>query len=93
MKNTFANKKLQNLKRTVVYPNSGDIRFQIQLDKNGQIIDLKQSFATIIKDSETKKRFVKVTLGERPQKLFDHIHGRPYDNALPWIDDYIENLK
>lgn len=91
--NPFAGKKLVNFKSVFTYPQSGNIRFQIQLDKNGQIVDLVQSFATIIKDDETKKRTVKVSLGDRPKELFDHVHGRPFKVAEPWIDDYIETIK
>lgn len=85
-------KKLINMKRTITYPNEGNIRFQISLDKNGQIYEIRRSFAQIIKDSETKKRFVKITLGERPRDLFDHIKGRPMELATSWIDAYVENF-
>jgi hypothetical protein len=90
--NPFAGKKLVNYKDTVIYPKQGSIRFQVQLDKNGQIYDIHQSFAQIIKDSETKKRFIKVTLGDRPKKLYDLIKGRPIRSAVWRIDDYIANM-
>lgn len=90
-KNSFTGKSLVNLKQTFTYPNDGKIRFQIQLDKNGQVYEIRRSFAQIIKDAETKKRFVKVTLGERPRQLYDTVKGRPFEHAVPWILDYIEN--
>lgn len=90
-KNPFAGKSLVNLKETFTYPKEGKVRFQIQLDKNGQVYEIRRSFAQIVKDAETKKRFVKVTLGERPQHLFGIIKGRPFEHAIPWIQDYIEN--
>jgi hypothetical protein len=90
-KNSFAGKKMWNYKNTFTYPNHENIRFQIQLDKMGQIYDIHQASVEITKDLETKKRNIKVTVGDRPQKLFEIIKGRPYDLASPWIDDYIEN--
>lgn len=91
-KNPFAGKKLVNFKEIFIYPKDGAVRFQIQLDKNGQVYEIKQSFAQVIKDSETNKRFVKVTLGDRPINLFEHIKGRPFNLAIPWIMDYIDNI-
>lgn len=84
-------KKVANFKQTFIYPNEGNVRFQVQLDKNGQVCEIRQSFAQIIKDSETKKRFVKVTLGERPRSLFDRVKGRPFALATSWIDAYISS--
>lgn len=66
---SFSNAKIKNFKKVVTYPNSGSIRFQINLDKNGQVYDIHQSFVSIIRDVETKKRYVKVTLGDRPRLL------------------------
>ena len=87
--NPFAGLKVANFKKTLVYPNEGSIRFQIQFDKNNQIYEIRRSYAQVIKDAETKKRFVKVTLGERPKNLFNRIKGRPFINATYWIDEYI----
>lgn len=89
--NPFAGLKVANFKKTFVYPNEGSVRFQIQIDKNNQICDIRQSFAQIIKDAETKKRFVKVILGDRPKGLYDRIKGRPFPTASYWIDDYVLN--
>lgn len=88
-KNPFAGKKLINYKKTVIYPNSGNIRFSVQLDKNGQVCEIKRSYAQIIKDPETNKRFTKITLGDRPRALFEHIKGRPFELATSWIDIYV----
>lgn len=83
--------KVKSFKQILTYPNDGAIRFQIKLDKNGQVYDIHQSFAQIIRDSETKKRFVKVTLGDRPQHLFERIKGRPFELTTDRIDSYIED--
>ena len=77
---SFSNAKIKNFKKVVTYPNSGSIRFQINLDKNGQVYDIHQSFVSIIRDVETKKRYVKVTLGDRPRLLFERIY--PHKNRL-----------
>ncbi len=91
-KNSFTGKKLLDFKGTFTYPNHGNVRFQIQLDKMGQIYDIHESKVEITKDPETKKRQVKVIISDRPQKLFEKIKGRPYNLATPWIDNYIESL-
>lgn len=90
--NPFAGKKMFNLKRTIIYPNEGKVRFQVELDKNGQVYEIRHSFATIVKDSESNKRFVKISLGKRPRALFEHIKGRPFALATAWIDDYVSSL-
>ena len=90
---SFSNAKIKNFKKIVTYPNSGSIRFQINLDKNGQVYDIHQSFVSIIRDVETKKRYVKVTLGDRPRLLFERIYGRPCELTTPWIDNLIEEMQ
>lgn len=87
--NPFAGLKVANFKRTLIYPNEGTVRFQIQIDKNNQIYEIRRSYAQIIKDAETGKKFFKVTLGDRPRDLFDRIKGRPLANATYWIDEHI----
>ena len=87
--NPFAGLKVANFKRTLIYPNEGTVRFQIQIDKNNQICEIRRSYAQIIKDAETGKKFFKVTLGDRPRDLFDRIKGRPLANATYWIDEHI----
>ena len=87
--NPFAGLKVVNFKRTLIYPNEGTVRFQIQIDKNNQIYEIRRSYAQIIKDAETGKKFFKVTLGDRPRDLFDRIKGRPLANATYWIDEHI----
>lgn len=87
--NPFAGKKVVNFKGTMLYPNSGNVRFNIQLDKNNQIVDLHYSIREAIKGE--KKITYKITLGDRPQKLFEHVKGRPFVFAQPWIDDFILN--
>lgn len=87
--NPFAGLKVANFKRTLIYPNEGTVRFQIQIDKNNQICEIRRSYAQIIKDAETGKKFFKVTLGDRPRDLFDRIKGRPLTNATYWIDEYV----
>lgn len=87
--NPFAGLKVANFKRTLIYPNEGTVRFQIQIDKNNQICEIRRSYAQIIKDTETGKKFFKVTLGDRPRDLFDRIKGRPLANATYWIDEHI----
>ena len=89
--NPFAGLKVANFKRTLIYPNEGTVRFQIQIDKNNQICEIRHSFAQVFKDAETGKRFFRVTLGDRPRDLFDRIKGRPLSNATYWIDEYITN--
>lgn len=91
-KNPFARKKIVNFKQTLTYPNQGDIRFRVQTDKNGQVYEIRQTTAQVIKDPESKKRFVKVLVGPRPQRLFERIKGRPLTLALPWIDEYVSAL-
>lgn len=91
--NPFAGTQPTNFKKTFIYPDSGNVRFQIRLDKNGQIFDIRRSFAQIIKDEETKKRFVKVTLGERPRLLFDYVKGRPFMNAVERINLVVEQIE
>lgn len=91
MKNSFKGKHLVNFKSTFIYPDNGTVRFQIQLDKMGQVCAINQTTAQIIKDDETKKRHVRVLIGDRPQKLYEVIKGRPFALAIPWIDDFIEN--
>lgn len=90
-KNPFAGLKVANFKKTLVYPNEGSIRFQIQIDKNNQIYEIRRSYAQVIKDAETKKRFIKVTLGERPKDLYERVKGRPLVHAVCWIEEYIES--
>lgn len=90
---SFSNAKIKNFKKVVTYPNSGSIRFQVNLDKNGQVYDIHQSFVSIIRDVETKKRYVKVTLGDRPRLLFERIYGRPFELITPWIDNLIEEMQ
>ena len=87
--NPFAGLKVANFKKTLIYPNEGTVRFQIQIDKNNQIYEIRRSYAQTIKDAETGKKFFKVTLGDRPRDLFDRIKGRPLTNATYWIDEYI----
>ena len=87
--NPFAGLKVANFKRTLIYPNEGTVRFQIQIDKNNQICEIRHSFAQVFKDAETGKRFFRVTLGDRPRDLFDRIKGRPLSNATYWIDEHI----
>ena len=87
--NPFAGLKVANFRKTLVYPNEGSVRFQLQIDKNNQICEIHRSYAQVIKDAETKKRFVKVTLGDRPKDLFDRIKGRTFIDATYWIDEYI----
>ena len=87
--NPFAGLKVANFKRTLIYPNEGTVRFQIQIDKNNQICEIRRSYAQIIKDAETGKKFFKVTLGDSPRDLFDRIKGRPLANATYWIDEHI----
>ena len=91
-KNPFAGKKIANFKKSLIYPSEGNIRFKIDIDKNNQVYEIRQSFAQIIKDEETKKRFVKVTLGERPRDLYERVKGRPLEIATYWIDAYVENM-
>lgn len=85
--------KVKNFKKVVTYPNNGSIRFQIKLDRNGQVYDVHQSFVSIIRDVETKKRYVKVSLGDRPRLLFERIYGRPFELITPWIDNLIEEMQ
>ena len=87
--NPFAGLKVANFKRTLIYPNEGTVRFQIQIDKNNQICEIRRSYAQVIKDAETGKKFFKITLGDRPRDLFDRIKGRPLSNATYWIDEHI----
>ena len=83
---------IKNFRQVITYPNSGTIRYHIKIDKNGQVYEVRQSFANIIRDSETKKRFIRITLGERPLLLFDKIKGRPFTMATDYIDSYISDL-
>lgn len=84
MKISFKGKHLVNYKRTFIYPDNGTVRFQIQLDKMGQVCAINQ-----VQDNKTCH--FKVIVGDRPQKLYEVIKGRPFALATPWIDDYIEN--
>lgn len=83
---------VKDFRQILTYPNDGTIRYQIKIDKNGQVYDIRQSFAQIIRDSETKKRFVKITLGDRPAILFDKIKGRPFALVTDRIDSYVADL-
>lgn len=88
--NPFAGNKLLSLKDTFIFPKQGKIRFQVQLDKNGQVHDIVQTYAQVIKDGG--KKTIKVSTGERPRRLFERIHGRPFENASDWIFAEIENI-
>ena len=91
-KNPFAGKKVVNFKKDIIYPYSGSVRFQICLDKNGQVYEIQHTYANTIVDPLTKKKFTKIIIGERPKELFNRIKGRPFELACPWIDDYIDSL-
>ncbi len=88
-RSSFSGKRVLNFKGVMIYPHSGNTRFHIQFDKNNSIVDLHYSIRETVDDG--KKKSVKFTLGERPQKLFERIKGRPFVCAQPWIDDYLEN--
>lgn len=86
--NPFAGKKVLNFKREIMYPKTGETRFIINLDKNGQICEIRKSTAHHIEDTETGeiKRIYNVT---RPKKLYTRVYGRPLELAIIWIDEYI----
>lgn len=88
--NPFAGTKVLVLKDTFTFPKQGKVRFQVQLDKNGQVHDIVRTYAQVITDGG--KKIVKVSTGERPRRLFERIHGRPFENAVDWIFAEIENV-